>query len=188
MSDDFENTAEGLIPMIEPAQWLDEMLNFELPLPIHQPFVAGLYLTYVLDFDTYTVSMAPAVVQQFVGEFNPPIERVHEVALQNLRCQHSPDDFQIQGEGAHRRIVCQPKDKLAAARILLFELLAEWNELLPGKLLIGIPYRDYLVAFSDQDPDFVAQMQQEIQNESDELGYPIYQGLLVWDGELLREY
>jgi len=188
MSDEFDNTAEGLLPMLEPAKWLAEMEEFDIPVPIYQRFAAGLFLTYILDMGSYIVTMAPDVVQQFMGEFNPPLEKVHATALQNLRNRVTPADFQVEGEGAQITIRCQATDKFAAARILVRELLDEWDELVPGNLLIGIPYRDYLVVFGDQDPDFVAQMRAELQFESEEFGYPLTTKLLTWKDEYLMEY
>ncbi len=188
MNNSLNNSAEGLLPLLQPAKWFEDLAAFDLEAPAHQPFVAGLSISYVLDLSEYIVSLDPDVVQQFVGQFDPPIERVHQVAIENLRARTSDEDYTINGDGDQITIVCDIQDKFAASRLLLPDLLAAWSAHIPGNMLLGIPHRDYLIAFSDRDPDHVEIIAERLQSDSDSQGYALYDGLLLWDNGKIQEY
>ncbi len=164
------------------------MAEYDLQAPAHQSFIAGLVIAYILDFDDFQVSMNPDVVQQFVGQFDPPIELVHQVALENLRARTSNQQYQIRGEGDQITIVCEIEDKFAASRILLPDLMSEWSGHIPGQMLLGIPYRDYLIAISDRDPVHVSQIRKRLKSARDHPGHDLYADLLVWDEGEISEY
>lgn len=185
MEDSFENTADSLVPILQPESWRAEMAAYGIPLPIHQPWIPGLYITYILDFPEYQVSLSPDVVQQFMGQFNPPIERVHQVALHNLRQRTSADDYAIEGQGKNIKITCKTQDKLTASRVLLHDLMETWSGIISGPMLLGIPHRDCLIAIGQEDEtnvdNFLLQIEQEYQGSS----FPLWDKGLIWDqGEI----
>lgn len=178
MEPDFENTSEALVPVIEPARWIAEMEQFDIPLPVHQPFVAGLFISYQLDFPEFQVSLSPQSIQQFMGEFNPSIERIHEVAIHNLRQRTITDEFDFSDQ---KTIQFKASDRFTASRILLPELLSAWETMVSGKLLVGIPHRDLLLAFGDGDAEHTQSMLAYIKREFEEHAFGLYDGLLAWN-------
>ncbi len=164
------------------------MAEYDLQAPAHQPFIAGLVIAYILDFDDFQVSMNPDVVQQFVGQFDPPMELVHQVALENLSARTSPENYSISGQGDQIAIVCDIDDKFTASRILLPDLMTAWSHHIPGQMLLAIPHRDYLIAISDRDPEYVSHIRQHLESDRDHQGYALYNGFLTWEEGEVKEY
>ncbi len=185
MNSDFEHTAEELVPIIEPAKWAIELAQYDISLPVHQRFVAGLFISYQLDFPEFQISLSPDSIQQFMGEFNPTIQRIHEVAIHNLRQRTSLPNFNFSDQGT---IIYKAQDRFTASRILLPEFLNAWQNLITGKLLIAIPHRDVIFAFGDEDNDQVHEMQGRISSEFSEHAMGLYEGILTWEQGYLNVF
>jgi uncharacterized protein YtpQ (UPF0354 family) len=85
-------------------------------------------------------------------------------------------------------VVCETRDGYAATRVLLPDLMATWAERIPGRMLIGIPNRDFLIAFSDRDPAHVATIARQVRRDAAQRDHPLCADLLLWQNGRIREY
>ena len=85
-------------------------------------------------------------------------------------------------------MVCENKDGYAATRVLLPELLERWAERIPGRMLLGIPNRDFLIAFSDRNPDQVAAIAHQVRRDATKRDHPLSGSLLTWKDGRITEY
>ena len=81
-----------------------------------------------------------------------------------------------------------PDPETSATRILLPDLMEKWAGRIPGRMLLGIPNRDFLIAFSDRDPAHVAAIAGQVRRDVKERDHPLCADLLVWQGGRVREY
>ncbi|MCL4872236.1 MAG: DUF1444 family protein [Anaerolineae bacterium] len=114
-------------------------------------------------------------------------DAVHDYALQNLRRRTSAKTYQTRGIGDKTMVFCETDDGFAATRILLPELLEAWHGRIPGTMLLGIPNRDFLLAFSDRHPAKTAVMRQ-VQRDCQRHKHLLFSSLLVWEKGLIKEY
>jgi hypothetical protein len=63
-----------------------------------------------------------------------------------------------------------------------------WAGRIPGRMLIGIPNRDFLIAFSDRDPAHVAAIASQVRRDAAERDHPLCADLLLWQDERIRGY
>ena len=63
-------------------------------------------------------------------------------------------------------LVCETNDGYAATRVLLPDLMDDWARRIPGRMLIGIPNRDFLIAFSDRDPQHMAAITSQVRGDA----------------------
>jgi len=66
--------------------------------------------------------------------------------------------------------------------------MATWAERTPGRMLIGIPNRDFLIAFSDRDPAHVAAIAGQVRRDAAKRDHPLCTDLLLWQNGRIREY
>lgn len=180
--------AESLLPMLQSPQWVAETQKANIPLPVQRPFVAGLIIAYVLDMPAYRVYLNEEVIPQFTGQGESSLDGIHEAALDNLRRRTSRRHYQMHGLGDKTLAVCETDDGFAAARILLPELMVKWAARIPGRMLIGVPNRDFMIAFSDRDPEQVAAMARQVRRDAKERDHMLCPDLLVWDGRKVKEF
>jgi uncharacterized protein YtpQ (UPF0354 family) len=113
---------------------------------------------------------------------------IHEYALHNLRLCTPSDVYHTHGLRDKTMVVCDTHDGYAAIRILLPDLMARWAGRIPGRMLIGIPNRDFLIAFSDRDPGHVAAIAGQVRRDAAERDHPLCADLLLWKDGRIREY
>jgi uncharacterized protein YtpQ (UPF0354 family) len=85
-------------------------------------------------------------------------------------------------------ITCETQDGHAATSILLPELVEGWARRIPGQLLIGIPNRDFVIAFSDRHPAGVHALARQVQQDARQRQHPLSSRLFTWQNGQLREY
>ena len=176
-----KEAGETLLPMLQSNIWLEQAQKQDIPRPLSRAYKANLCIAYVLDQPQYRayvhVDMMPDI----------PPAAIHETALNNLRRRTSSKLVQIQGIGDDTLIVCETNDGFAATRILLPELMQTWHGRMPGKMLLGIPNRDFLIAFSDRNPGKTAVIQQ-IRADFKSKPFPLTPELLTWQFGQIREH
>jgi hypothetical protein len=59
---------------------------------------------------------------------------------------------------------------------------------LPGNLVIGIPNRDFLIGFSDANPEILEQIAQQIQADAVGREYGLTEQLFTLESGQVREY
>jgi len=183
-----EQAAQSLLPMLNPPCWPEEVERQGGLPPVVRPFVAGLLVTYVFDFPNHRVYVNEEILAQIMASPETTFDGVHAYALENLRQRTTSQDYQTHGLGDHTMIVCETHDGYAASRILLPDLMAEWARRIPGRMLIGIPNRDFLIAFSGRDPAHVAAIARQVRRDAARRDRPLCPDLLVWRDGQVREY
>ncbi|MBE2220869.1 MAG: DUF1444 family protein [Anaerolineae bacterium] len=176
-----KEAAESLLPLLQSQQWLNQANENKEARLISQPYKAGLCIVYVFDQPQYRAYIHTAMMPDV------PPNAIHEIALNNLRRRTSAKLVQTQGTGDDTLIVCETSDGFAATRILLPELMATWHERVPGKMLLGIPNRDFLIAFSDRNSEKTAVIQQ-IRADFKHKPNPLTPDLFTWQLGQIREY
>jgi uncharacterized protein YtpQ (UPF0354 family) len=184
-----KEAAEALLPMLQPASWLGQMQRqFDAPRPLHRPFVAGLVVTYVFDFPHQRVYLNENLLADALALPGVTMDTLHEYALQNLRLRTTDSTYETHGHRAETMIVCETHDGYAATRVLLPELMRKWSRRIPGQMLIGIPNRDFLIAFSDRDRSRVKSIARQVRRDARKREHPLCADLLVWRDGQVKEY
>ena len=183
-----KEAAESLLPMLNRPELLEYVQQQDAPPPVHRPFVAGLIITYVFDFPHHRAYVNEDILAQMMAGPETTFDMIHEYALHNLRLRTTSRDYQTHGLYDKTMIVCETRDGYAATRVLLPDLMATWAERIPGRMLIGIPNRDFLIAFSDRNPAHVAAIAGQVRRDAAKRDHPLCADLLLWQNGRIREY
>lgn len=151
--------AARVYPMLKRPEVLVQVRERKLPMLAWTSFLADLIITYVVDEGgslTY-------INEQHLESWDVGEQELHQQAIANLR-QRTSDAGQITevGEGEQRLYIYSTMDGYDATRLLLPDALMRWQATLPGQLVIGIPNRDFLVAFSDADPGVLESVARQV--------------------------
>lgn len=171
---------ESFLPLLNPRIWLDAVRQQGAELPVHRPFVAGLVINYVFDLPQARAYIQQPTYDQLLAAPDATPDVIHEMALANLRKRTDPRDSKTYGMGDQTIVICDKKDGFAAARVLLPELMATWAERISGRMLLGVPNRDFLIGFSDRDPEQVAGMIQQLRRDAAQREGGLISELLMW--------
>ncbi len=183
-----KEAAESLLPLLNRPELLEYVQRKDAPPPVHRPFVAGLIVTYVFDFPHHRAYVNENILAQMMAGPETTFDMIHEYALENLRLRTTSDVYHTHGLRDKTMVVCDTHDGYAASRALLPDLMATWAERIPGRMLIGIPNRDFLIAFSDRDPAHVAAIARQVRRDAAERDHPLCADLLLWKDGRVREY
>ena len=179
-----QQAAEALLPVLQPRTWLEEMQKQHATPLLQQPFVSGLVITYHFDLPSGRAYVNESMVKELLQARG--ISEIHAHALKNLR--RCIDKYTIEGHGnfEYTLISCESHNGYAAMCILLPELLEEWDRRMPGRMVIGIPNRDFIIAFSERNPSF-GSISQQIVEDARTQEHPLTPRLLVWRDGVVRE-
>lgn len=144
---DFEVLRGVVYPMLKPLELLVPVREQNLPMLAYDLFLADLMITYVIDEGTSVTY----INEQHLACWEVEQPMLQMQALANLRRRTTQIHHTTMGLGAQRLFLFNSQDGYDATRLLLPELLDTWRLSLPGRMIIGIPNRDLLVAFSDRD-------------------------------------
>ena len=184
-----EEAARSLLPMLNPAVFLDAVEHRNAPPLVHRPFVGGLVITYVFEFPHHRAYINDEIMSKITsGSPETGLDEIHEYALENLRYRTKRRDYEMHGRRDETMISCETDDGFAATRVLLPEMMEKWASRIPGRMLIGIPNRDFLIAFGDRDPARVAALAEQVRRDAAERDHPLCADLLVWQDGRIREY
>jgi uncharacterized protein YtpQ (UPF0354 family) len=182
---DFAALAERIYPMLKPIALLATVRERELPMLAYREFLADLIITYVID-EQRSVAF---INEDHLDRWGVNIQEVHTHAITNLRRRtHGQVDYRVTGEGEQRIFIFNSGDGYDATRLLLSDVLAAWARELPGHLVIGIPNRDFLIGFSDANPEILERIGQQIQADAAGREYGITDQLFTLDAAEVREY
>lgn len=179
--------SRAFLPMLQTPRWLRDASKKGMP-PIHRPFSSEVIVAYVFDYPAYRAYVNEDMLAPlFQGEKNN-LDALHAYALENLRQRTSHTDYEIHGVGDQKLIVCPKKDGFAATRVLLPDLMEKWARQFPGdRMLIGLPNRDFLIAFSPADPRHVAAMTKQIRRDARWRDHTLTPNVFMWEmGELKK--
>jgi uncharacterized protein YtpQ (UPF0354 family) len=182
---DFAALRDRVFPMLKPLTLLVTVRDRKLPMLIYRPFLADLMICYVIDEPNSLVYINEQHLECWqIGE-----HELHEQALANLRDRTATrGTFTIAGEGAQRLIVANTQDGFDATRLLLVPLLEAWRPQFPGTMVIGIPNRDFLIAFSDVDRTILSNVARQVQFDAAEREHGLTDQLFTLADGQIREY
>jgi hypothetical protein len=169
---DFQELRERILPMV----LSDRARDLNTATMITQPLVDRLMVAYAVDNDR---TIAYISRPQF-DRWGIPVEDLHEVALANLVARsesinaHAAQDEQ----GEINLILFQTLDGYDASRILLPTLHDRLREHLGSPFAAGIPNRDILLCFRN-DEDTVERLEEQIKQDYRQMPHQVSDRLLL---------
>jgi len=182
---DFAALADRVYPMLKPIALLATVRERNLPMLAYRQFLADLIVAYVID-EQRSVAF---INEDHLERWGVGVQEVHERAIENLRrrtLEHV--DYMTAGEGEQRLYIFNSSDGYDATRLLLSDVLVTWARTLPGHLVIGIPNRDFLIGFSDANPDILERIAQQVQSDAAGREYGLTDQLFTLEAGEVREY
>lgn len=178
---------KSFMPMLQTRQWLKER-SARTPSGIYsQSFVADLVIVYIFDMPATRAYINNSMVEE-TDKFAGDPKRLHTYALDNLRRLAKTYDVTALGSMYEMMLTCQTYEGYAAMHVLLPEIMEAWARRIPGTMLLGIPNRDFIIAFSDRHPAGVKPIAHQVQQDVRQQQYPLTGRLLTWRDGQIREY
>ena len=182
---DYAELADRVYPMLKPIVLLAEVRERRLPMLAYREFLADLIITYVID-EGRSVTF---INEEHLDHWGVSVQDLHKQAIENLRVRTLEQvDYATAGEGEQRIFIFNSADGYDATRLLLADVLVRWARELPGNLVIGIPNRDFLIAFSDANPEILHSVAQQIQADSARWEYGLTDQLFTLADGVVKEY
>jgi uncharacterized protein YtpQ (UPF0354 family) len=181
---DFESLADRVSLMLKPIELLVEVRTRNLPMLVYREFLANLMIVYTID-EEHSVAF---INEDHLDRWGIGEQDLHARALVNLQRQTGEARFTTTGHGEQRMFVFNSGDGYDATRLLLTDMLTRWAKVVPGHLVIGIPNRDFLIAFSDANPDILRAIAHQVQLDSVQQAYGLTDQLFTLDKGQVREY
>ncbi|KAB8141911.1 DUF1444 family protein [Chloroflexia bacterium SDU3-3] len=181
---DYTTLADRIFPMLKRVDLLVGVRERNLPMLAYRDFLADLIITYVVEEQggvTY-------INEEHLERWDVNVQDLHEQAVENLRRRTGEISAVSSGQAEQRLFIFNSGDGYDATRMLLFDLLESWAQHTPGNLVIGIPNRDFLIAFSDADPDILSNIAIQIQSDSAQRQHGLTDQLFTLSGGQVRAY
>jgi uncharacterized protein YtpQ (UPF0354 family) len=143
---------------------------------VTQPLVPGLTIAYAVDSQRSLWYIAKATFEKW----NISLDALHEKAMANLidRSQAIAAHAAQDEDGSINLILFQTMDGFDATRILLPTLHSRLREHLGSPFVAGIPNRDILLCFRD-DEETVERLKKQIADDYIKMPHPITDKLLL---------
>ena len=181
---DFADFADRICFMLKPAELLAEVRERKLPMLVYREFLADLIIVYTID-DQRQVSF---VNEDHLDIWDLTIQDIHERALANLRERTKAVRYTTVGKGEQGLFIYSSGDGYDASRLLLSEVTDGWARQVPGQLVLGIPNRDFLIGFSDANPDILRAVAAQIQLDTINQAHGLTEQLFTVIEGQVREY
>ncbi|HEX9370398.1 MAG TPA: DUF1444 family protein [Roseiflexaceae bacterium] len=182
---DFANLADRIYPMLKPLAMLVEVRERNLPMLAYREFLADLMIAYVID-EEHSVSY---INEEHLERWEVSVQEIHERSLENLRRRTEERvKYTTVGAGEQRLFIFSSGDGYDASRLLLADVLAGWARELPGQLVVGVPNRDFLIAFSDANPEILRAVAAQVQADAAQREYGLTEQLFTLIGGVVKEY
>jgi uncharacterized protein YtpQ (UPF0354 family) len=174
-----------IFPILKPIEMLAEVRERKLPMLVYREFLADLMIAYVIDEER---SFA-YINEDHLERWKVPVVDLHQQAIENLR--RRTDDrvtYTTVGEGEQQLFIFNSGDGYDATRLLLADVLSDWARQVPGRLVIGIPNRDFLIAFSDANSEVLRGVAAQVQSDAAQREYGLTEQLFTLVNGVVREY
>jgi uncharacterized protein YtpQ (UPF0354 family) len=182
---DFADLADRICPMLKPIALLVAVRERKLPMLAYREFLADLMITYVVD-EERSVAF---INEDHLERWGLSVQDIHERAIENLhRRTLGHIDYTAAGAGEQRIFIFNSGDGYDATRLLLTDILTGWARELPGHLVIGIPNRDFLIAFSDANPEILRGVALQVQADAAQREHGLTDQLFTLVDGAVREY
>jgi uncharacterized protein YtpQ (UPF0354 family) len=181
----FEELRARIYPMLKPITLLASVHERNLPMLAYRPFLADLIITYVID----EPGSVAYINEKHLERWQIDEARLHDQAITNLAARtQEQGNYTAAGSGTQRIIVFNTQDGFDATRLLLSELLNEWRPQFPGRMVIGVPNRDFLICFSDVDRTVLNNVSQQVQIDAIQRDHGLTDKLFTLINGEVREY
>ncbi|HWQ14666.1 MAG TPA: DUF1444 family protein [Roseiflexaceae bacterium] len=182
---DFAALAGRVMPMLKPIELLVAVRERKLPMLAYRPFLADLIITYVID----EKSSVAFINEEQLDRWGVAAQDLHNLAVENLRRRTREGvRYTAVGEGEERLFIYSSGDGYDATRLLLTEVLAEWARAVQGRLVVGIPNRDFLIALGDANQDILRAVAAQVQADATQREHGLTDQLFTLAGGAVREY
>ena len=182
---DFAALASKIYPMLKPIALLVTVRERGLPMLAYREFLADLIITYVIDEERSVAY----INEDHLDRWSVDTQEIHKHAIANLRRRTNEQvDYVVTGAGEQRIFIFNSGDGYDATRLLLADVLMAWARELPGQLVIGVPNRDFMIGFSDANPDILQRIAQQVQADAAAREYGITDQLFTLNAGEIREY
>jgi len=182
---DYAHLAGRIYPMLKPLEMLAEVAERKLPMLAYREFLSDLIIAYVVD-EQRSVSY---INEDHLERWQVDVHDIHERAIENLRRRTEEQvRYTTVGEGEQRLFIFNSGDGYDAARLLLSDVLADWSRQVPGRLVIGVPNRDFMIAFSDANPEILRAVAAQIQADAAQREYALTEQLFTLSEGVVTEY
>jgi len=168
----YDELAEKIMPVV----LREGTVHPQTSLMVTQPLISGLSVGYVVDSDRSFWY----IPQASFDAWGISIDDLHDRALNNLveRSQAISAHAAQDPDGNINLILFQTGDGFDASRILLPTLNERLREHLGSPFLAGIPNREILLCFRDEE-DTVKRLRDQIKNDYKQMPHPITDRLLL---------
>ncbi|MBK9943633.1 MAG: DUF1444 family protein [Kouleothrix sp.] len=182
---DYAALAGSIYPMIKPLEMLVEVRERRLPMLAYREFLSDLMIAYVID-EGHSVAY---INEDHLERWEVSVQDLHQRAIENLRSRTAEKvTYTSVGAGEQRLFIFSSGDGYDASRLLLSDILAGWAREIPGNLVIGIPNRDFLIAFSDANPEILRAVAAQVQADSAQRQYGLTDQLFTLVTGAVKEY
>lgn len=181
---EFAEIRERLYPLLMDAAQIEEKGQGGM---VHGAIAEGLHVIYGIEERGDKIRY---VSYQDLRDWGVSHTTVHITAVRNLERLTEGKRFNRLDtpDGERPMFIWHLEDGYDAARILLVNWLDEFAAAVPGRLVIGTPHRNWLVAFGDQDPRMVEVVDRRVKAEHHSADFPVSPFLYTWDEGQLKRY
>jgi uncharacterized protein YtpQ (UPF0354 family) len=165
----YDEVRDRLLPMLKSDEWATEARERKGVVSV--TFAPGLLLCFAID----EPSRVAYVTREMVEGWDVPLERIQEVAQDNLA--RKDEELQMAllpgNDGRPLALVVNTRDGYDAARLAVPAIREAFAEELGDEYLVGLPNRDFLIAFSTRDPETVAGITRQVAADFHRMDHPL---------------
>jgi uncharacterized protein YtpQ (UPF0354 family) len=165
---DYSLVRERILPMLKSVDWVRDISDANL---LSLEFAQGLLMCFVIDEPTRMAYVTEDMLQQW----DVPLERVQEIAQDNLARRDGEIEVAVLAaeDGGPYGLVLNMQDGYDATRLCIPRIRESFAEELGDSFLVGVPNRDFLIAFSDRDPEMVARITATVKHDFHQMSHPL---------------
>lgn len=173
---------ERVLPMLKPLSLLNEVRTQDLPMLVYRPLAGELMVTYVIDEGQRVAYLN----EEHLRRWGVSETTLWARAITNLRGKAWQPDPGLIGHGLGTLLIFSGRDGYDATRLLLPELFMEFGARMPGNMVIAVPTRDFLIAFSDADSRIFTQVRTQVETDARTQEHPLTGQLFTYrNGQLV---
>lgn len=151
---------------------------------VFRPFLAGLQIAYVVD----EPSALRYINAEDLDHWGISLDELDAIARANLAVRTVTTRPISVGEGALRLFIFNTMDSYDATRVLLPDQLRRMAAQVSGRLVVGIPNRDFLIAFGDANAQLLDRVRWQVKRDNHATGTRLTDRLLTWQDDAVVEY
>lgn len=171
-----------ILPQLKPIGFVEGVRAGGAPDLLAMPFAGDLVITFVLDMPQSMMYLNLDHAQQA----GLTADEALAWARRNLKARTPDRIIQYHGSGRNALCISAALDGYDATRLLLPDLLDKWAKRVQGRLLLGVPNRDFFVGFGDADREIAASIAAQIRADFRSRDYAVSPLVFEWMGGAVR--